>query len=145
MLFIHLIQGVLIKRLWSRFSRAREYLKFSNFLFSLLKLKIYVLCFTPLGKSAARIFEIPKRFISKYIMHVGRREIAPTWNCIHIFKNVINLFVCMKLFFFFLQFPFFIWFIPLGDIIVIKPAPGDHESNFKKVSAIVYVVYFILI
>ena len=27
-------------------------------------------------------------------------------------------------------------FIPLVDIIGIKPAPGDHESNFKKVGAI---------
>ena len=34
------------------------------------------------------------------------------------------------------NFPFFIWFIPLVDIIGIKPAPGDREPNFKKVVAI---------
>ena len=28
------------------------------------------------------------------------------------------------------------WFIPLVDIIGGKSAPGDHESNFKKVIAI---------
>ena len=31
---------------------------------------------------------------------------------------------------------FFISFIPLVDIIGIKPAPCHHESNFKKVGAI---------
>ena len=32
------------------------------------------------------------------------------------------------------NFPFFILFMPLvdNDIIEIKPAPGDNESNFKK-------------
>ena len=29
-----------------------------------------------------------------------------------------------------------IWFIPLVDIVGIKPVPGDHESNFKKMGAI---------
>ena len=52
------------------------------------------------------------------------------------FKNVLNLFVCIKLNLFFYNFPFFIRFIPLVDIIGIKPASGDHESNFKKVVAI---------
>ena len=37
---------------------------------------------------------------------------------------------------FFYNFPFFILFIQLLDIIGIKPAPGDHESNFKEVGAI---------
>ena len=31
---------------------------------------------------------------------------------------------------------FFIWFIPLVDIIGIKLAPSDHESNYKKSGAI---------
>ena len=43
-------------------------------------------------------------------------------------KKILNLFECIKLFF--LQFPF------LVDIIEIKPATGNHESNFKKVGAI---------
>ena len=34
------------------------------------------------------------------------------------------------------NFPFFILFSPLVDIIGIKPAPGDNEFNFKKVIAI---------
>ena len=38
--------------------------------------------------------------------------------------------------FFSYNFPFFMWFIPLLYIIEIKPAPGDHEYNFKKVGAI---------
>ena len=52
-----------------------------------------------------------------------------------LFKNVLNLFVWIKLNFFSDNFPFFFWFIPLVDIIGIKPAPDDHESNFKKVGA----------
>ena len=46
----------------------------------------------------------------------------------HFCMNKIKLFSC--------NFPFFILFIPLIDIIGIKPAPGNHESNFKKVGAI---------
>jgi hypothetical protein len=65
----------------------------------------------------------------------GRRGIAPTRNCIHLLKNVSNLFVCIKLNFF-LKIIFLYLFIPLVDIIGIKSAPGDHESNFKKVGAI---------
>ena len=68
--------------------------------------------------------------ISKVLNNLG---IPTTRNFTHIFQNVVNLFVWIKLIFFFLQFPFFIWFIPLVDMIGIKPAPGDHESNFKKV------------
>ena len=34
------------------------------------------------------------------------------------------------------NFPFFIWFIHLVYIIGIKPASGDHESNFKKLGVI---------
>jgi hypothetical protein len=53
----------------------------------------------------------------------------------HIFwKNILNLFVYIKLFSY--NFSFFIWFIPFVDIIGTKLAPGDHESNFKKVGAI---------
>ena len=66
---------------------------------------------------------------------MGRRGIAPTRNCTYIFKNVINLIVCIKLIFF-LQFPFYFWFIPLVDIIGRKLAPGDNKFNFKKVGAI---------
>ena len=32
--------------------------------------------------------------------------------------------------------PFFICFIPLVDIIGLKPTPSDYESNFKKEGAI---------
>ena len=60
----------------------------------------------------------------------GRRGIAPTRNCTDHLKNILKLFECKKPIF--LNFPFFILFIPLADIIGIKPAPGDHESNFKK-------------
>ena len=62
----------------------------------------------------------------------GRRGIAPTWNCTHIFKRLINLFVYIKLIFFVNNFLVY----SLVDILGIKPAPGDHESNFKKVGAI---------
>ena len=57
----------------------------------------------------------------------GRRGIAPTRNCNHLFKNVLNLFLSIKINFFLKI------FLSLVDIIGIKPAPGDHESNFKKV------------
>ena len=50
-------------------------------------------------------------------------------------RNVLDLFVLIKLNFS-CNFPFFIWFIPLVDILGIKPALGDHESNFKKEGAI---------
>ena len=55
---------------------------------------------------------------SNYIISVlsellyGRRGIAPTRNCTHLLKNVLNLFVCIKILLF-LKFPFFIWFIHL--------------------------------
>jgi len=62
---------------------------------------------------------------------MGRRGIAPTRNCTHILKNVINLIVCIKLIFF-LQFPFYFWFIPLVDIIGIKPTPSDHKLILRK-------------
>ena len=49
------------------------------------------------------------------------------------FKDcVIKSFCLHKNLFFFYNFPFFIWFISLVDIVQIKPAPGDQESNFKK-------------
>ena len=41
-----------------------------------------------------------------------------------------------KTFLFSYNFPFFIWFIPLVYIIGIKPAPGEHESIFKKMGEI---------
>ena len=56
------------------------------------------------------------------------------WNCTNTelhpyFKECIKSFNMHKTFFFKL-------FIPLVDIMGIKPAPGDLASNFKKVSAI---------
>jgi hypothetical protein len=72
----------------------------------------------------------------QYPSYVGRRGIAPKRNCTHILKKCIKyIFVCIKITFTY-NFPFFIWFIPLVDIIGIKPAPDDHESYFKKVGAI---------
>ena len=62
-------------------------------------------------------------------------ECHPVRNYTHHLKNVLNLFACIKLKFF-LKKSFFIWFIVLVDIKGTKPAPGDHESNFKKVGAI---------
>ena len=41
-----------------------------------------------------------------------------------------------KTYYFFFQFPFFISLIPWVNIIGVKHAPGDHESNFKEVGAI---------
>ena len=56
--------------------------------------------------------------------------IAPSINSIAI-DIAFSLSCCFSY-----NFPFFIWFIPLVYIIRIKPAPGDHKSNFKKVDAI---------
>ena len=68
---------------------------------------------------------------------MGRRGIAPTRNCTPILKNVINLFVCIKLFFLLtISFLFLIYSIPLVDIIGRKLAPSDHKLNFKKVGEI---------
>ena len=66
----------------------------------------------------------------------GRRGIAPTRKCTHLFKNVLIHFKCIKLKLFSYNFSFFIWFTPLMDMIGIKPNPSDHKSNFKKVGAI---------
>ena len=62
-------------------------------------------------------------------LHSHGTAIAPTGNCTHPLKNVLNLFVCMKLNFF----PKI--FLSLSDLFP-KPAPGDHESQFMKVGAI---------
>ena len=51
-------------------------------------------------------------------------------------KKCIKSFCMHKTWLFSYNFPFFIWFIPLVDIIEIKPSNGDHESNFKKVGKI---------
>ena len=64
-----------------------------------------------------------------------------TWNCTHTelhpsFKKFIKSLCMHKTKLFSYNLPFVIWFIPLVDIIGIKPAPGDHESNFMKVGAI---------
>ena len=67
---------------------------------------------------------------------LGRRGIAPTRNCTHIFKNVLNVLICIELNFFLTIFLSLSDLFPLVDIIGIKPAPGDHESNLKKVGAI---------
>ena len=56
-------------------------------------------------------------------------RIAPTRNCIHLLKNVLNLFVCIKLNF------FITIFLSLSDlfyIIRIRPAPGDHERKWLQ-------------
>ena len=47
-------------------------------------------------------------------------------------KNVLNLFVCIKLNFFSYNLPFFIWFIPLVDLILIKPAPRRPRIQFEE-------------
>ena len=57
-----------------------------------------------------------------------------TWNCTHILKNVINLFVCIKLFFFTIS--FLCLFYSLVGYNVYNPPPGDQEPNFKKVGPI---------
>ena len=62
----------------------------------------------------------------------GRRGIAPTRNCTHLLKKVLNLFVCIKPNFLSYNFPFFIWFIPLVDIIGIKPAPATTNPILRK-------------
>ena len=63
----------------------------------------------------------------------GRLRFAPTRNCTHIFKNVINLFVCIKLFIFLtISFPYLIY--SLGGYIRNKIQ--IRKSNFKKVGAI---------
>ena len=64
----------------------------------------------------------------------GRRRIAPTRNCTHPLKSLLNLFGCIK--FFFLQFSFLDLIYSLGGYNMNKPAPSDHESNFKKGVAI---------
>ena len=65
-----------------------------------------------------------------------RCGIATTRNCTYLLKILLNIFECIKLKLFSYNFPFFVCFVPLVDIIGIKPAPDDHESNFKKVGAI---------
>ena len=60
----------------------------------------------------------------------GRRKIAPTRICTHLLRNILNLFVCIKLNFFLYSFYSF------GGYNRNNPAPGDHESNLKKVGAI---------
>ena len=66
----------------------------------------------------------------------GRRGIAPIRNCTHLFKNVLNLFVYIQLNFFLTIFSFLSDLSPLVDLIGIKPAPGDNESNFRKMGAL---------
>ena len=65
----------------------------------------------------------------KFLCLPAKMAVSIFWANVIRIKKMINLFVCIKL-------PFFIWFILLMDIIRIKTAPGDNESNFKKVSAI---------
>jgi hypothetical protein len=47
------------------------------------------------------------------------RGIAPIRNCTHLLNNVLNIFLCIKLFSY--TFAIFTGFIPLVDIIGIKP------------------------
>ena len=35
-----------------------------------------------------------------FVVELHPHGIAPTWNCIHLFKNVLNLLVCIKFNFF---------------------------------------------
>ena len=63
-------------------------------------------------------------------MELHPHGIAPIFK-----KYISNLFLCIK-FYFFLQFSFLYMIYSLVNIIVIKPAPGDHKSNFKKMGAI---------
>ena len=49
------------------------------------------------------------------------------------FKTALNVF---SMYFFSWILFFFIWFNTFEVIIGIKPVPGDHESNFKKVGSI---------
>ena len=56
--------------------------------------------------------------------------------CKFLIIHILILYVyCLT---FFLQFSFFYLIYSLVDIIGIKPAPGDFESNFEKVGAIPY-------
>ena len=70
----------------------------------------------------------------KVRLHYGRRGIAPSRNCTNIFKNVINLFVCIKLIFFSFTISFLYLIYSLGGYKMNKT--HDHEFNFKKMGAI---------
>ena len=69
------------------------------------------------------------------------------WNSthtgLHPLKKCIKSFFMHKTSLFSYNLPFFIWYIPLVNIIGIKPTLGDHESKFKKVGAIMSL-YWIL-
>ena len=54
----------------------------------------------------------------------------------YLIKCIKYLLYAKNFFFLTCRFLFFIWYIPLVDMIGIKPAPGDHKWNFKEVSAI---------
>ena len=62
---------------------------------------------------------------------MGRRGITPIRN----YKKFIKSFYMHKIYFF-LQFSFLDLIYSLGGYNRIKPTPGDHEYNFKKVGAI---------
>ena len=64
---------------------------------------------------------------------LGRRGIAPTRNCTHLLKNVLNLFIFIKLTFFLIIFLSLSYLFPHGGYNRNKTRPGEHKSNFKKV------------
>jgi hypothetical protein len=61
--------------------------------------------------------------------HNGRWGIAPTWNFTHNFKNVINIFVCIKLFFL-LTISFLYLIYSLGGYIRNKTRPRPPQIQF---------------
>ena len=75
------------------------------------------------------------KLLNQNVLYIpaGGRGIEPTRNYTHLLKNV-----CIKLNFFLAINLSFFWFIPLVDIIWIKPALSDHKSKFKKMGAIPY-------
>ena len=70
------------------------------------------------------------------IWEKGRLGIEPKTGLNHFLKTALNIFCTHKTDFFFLNSFFFYLSNTMEVIIGIKPAPGDHKSNFKKVGSI---------
>ena len=66
------------------------------------------------------------------------RGIEPNTGLNLFLKIALNVFCAYKTVFFSYILSFFIYFNTLQVIIGIKPAPGDHESNFKNVGSILF-------
>ena len=66
--------------------------------------------------------------------NVGRRGIARTRNFTHLLKNVLNLFVCIKHYFFFLQFSFlYLIYSRNGGYNINKnPPPATTNPILRK-------------